>query len=96
VIRPYLLGDLTWVKAAYDSGHGEIRSEWMRGSAGLQMRVVIPANCTATVWIPASDARRVTESGKALEKSLPAQRVRMDGDRVVCEIGSGSYEFSVA
>jgi alpha-L-rhamnosidase len=96
VIRPYLLGDLTWVKAAYNSGHGEIRSEWSRSGSGLHMRVVIPTNCTATVWIPASDPRRVTESGRALEKSLSAGSVRTEGDHVVCEVGSGSYDFSVA
>jgi hypothetical protein len=60
------------------------------------MRVVIPTNCTATVWIPASDPRRVTESGRALEKSLSAGSVRTEGDHVVCEVGSGSYDFSVA
>jgi alpha-L-rhamnosidase len=95
VLRPYLLGDLTWVKATYNSGYGKIGSEWSRSGTGLRMRVVIPANSTATVWIPANDSARVTESGRPLEKALQVQSVRVTGESVTCEVGSGSYEFNV-
>ena len=96
VVRPYLLGDLTWVKAKYNSGYGEISSEWSRRGSGLQMQIVIPANSTATVWIPVSDPSRVTESGRPLEKALQVRSVRVTGESVTCEVGSGSYEFNVA
>jgi hypothetical protein len=52
IIRPAVVGDLTWVKAHYDSPYGRIVSNWKRDGKNLVMDVTIPANTTATVFPP--------------------------------------------
>ena len=52
VIKPAVVGDLTWVRARHDSPYGRIESRWMREGDRLTMEVVIPANTTARVHVP--------------------------------------------
>jgi alpha-L-rhamnosidase len=95
LIRPNLLGDLSWAKARYISAYGEIKSEWSRNGGELEMNVTIPANCTATLSIPASESSRVTESGQPLQKAFMVQSVMEADGRVTCEVGAGSYAIRV-
>ena len=64
IIKPAVVGDLTWVKAHYDSMCGRIVSTWKRDGNKLTMDVSIPANTTATIYVPAKNASSVTEGGK--------------------------------
>jgi alpha-L-rhamnosidase len=57
------------------------------------MKVTIPANTTATVYVPARDAESVTESGKPATQAPGVKSLRMGGNVAVCSVGSGSYEF---
>ena len=52
IIRPAVVGDLTEVKASYDSIRGRIVSEWKRSGSGVHYRIVIPPNTTATIELP--------------------------------------------
>ncbi len=52
LIAPSILGDLTWVKAHFDSPYGRIVSHWKIEGDQLTMDVTIPANTTATVVVP--------------------------------------------
>jgi len=57
------------------------------------MDVTIPANCSATVYIPARSAEAVTESGSPAKKAEGVRFLRMEKDDAVYEIGSGLYRF---
>ena len=50
-ITPHFVKDLNWVKADYQSVKGLIRSEWQRNSAGITLKVTVPANTSATVIV---------------------------------------------
>jgi alpha-L-rhamnosidase len=93
IIKPTVMGDLTWVKCSYDSNYGRIASNWKREGQALTFEVAIPPNTTATLYVPAKDAASVTESGKSAGKSLGVKFLRMDEDRAVYEVGSGMYTF---
>ena len=68
VIKPALVGDVTWVKAHYDCGYGRIDEQLeTRAATRLTMEVTIPANTTATVFVPGGDAKSVMESGVPAE-----------------------------
>ena len=77
IIKPAIVGDLKWVKGSYDSILGSIVSNWKHDGGKLTMDVTIPANTTATVYVPvaaklgedgpAKDAEGVTESGPSTE-----------------------------
>ena len=77
------------VHGEYDSAYGTVTTDWSRGADGkLSLHVRVPANSTATVYLPAKGASAVTEGGKAVE----AQR---EEDSFVVLIGTGEYEFAM-
>jgi alpha-L-rhamnosidase len=96
VIKPALVGDLTWLKTSYGSISGDIVSNWTHGPAGLTMNVTIPIGSTATVYVPAANADLVKENGLPAGRSLGVKFLRMDGGAAVYAVDSGSYSFSSA
>jgi alpha-L-rhamnosidase len=93
IIKPAVVGDLTWVKCSYDSIHGKIVSHWKRDGDKLAMIVTIPANTTATVYVPAKDKAGVTESNKPAAKAAGVKFLRMENGAAVYAVGSGAYQF---
>ncbi len=92
-VRPQPVGDVTWAKASYDSLHGRIAIAWDRSGDGFVLRARIPANTTATVFVPVGAEDRVTEGGRPAQDSAGVTFVRREGDRAVYAIESGQYEF---
>jgi len=92
-IRPGIVDSVDWVTCAYQSPYGKIESNWKREGQKVTMDVTIPANTTATVYVPAKDAKEVTESGKTIDKAKGVKFLRMEKGSAVYEVGSGSYRF---
>ena len=95
VIKPAMVGDLTWVKAWHDSPYGRITSQWQRDQKELTMGVHIPPNTIATVFVPAKDAGAVLESGRPASKAPGVEYLRMEGAAAVFKVRSGEYQFNV-
>ena len=93
IIKPEVVGGLTWVKDRYDSIHGRIRSEWRQSAGQFDLRVTIPANTTATVYLPAKNAAGVTEDGKPAAHAEGVTLLRTEPGLVVLHVGSGDYQF---
>jgi hypothetical protein len=93
LIRPQPVGDVTWAKANYESVHGKITVDWKRTDGSLTLKATIPANTTATVYVPAKLESKVTESGVAAERSAGVKFLRRENDRMVYAVSSGDYEF---
>jgi len=93
IIRPQPVGDLTSVEAGYKSIHGPIEVRWTKSGGGFRLNVTIPANTTATVYLPVSGKGRVFESGQPVEKTPGVRLLRHDGDRDVFAVESGTYQF---
>jgi alpha-L-rhamnosidase len=83
-----------WVKAHYDSIRGRITSHWRRTADRFELETTIPANTTATVYLPAKFADGVTESGQPLAKARGVKFLRLDGGQAVLAVESGSYRFA--
>ncbi len=93
VIHPQPVGDLTWVRAAYDSIRGRIVSRWRQEGDKFTLELTVPANTTATVVLPARDGSRVLEGGKPAGQSTGVQLLRQERDRAVFAVTSGDYVF---
>lgn len=94
-MQPYPVAGLDFVTASYQSVHGEIKSAWRKTSDSFSWSITVPCNTTATVYIPASDEKSVTESGKKATSSEGVKFMKMEGDYAVFQINSGNYEFLV-
>jgi len=92
-IAPQPVGDVTWAKASYDSIRGKIISDWKRDGQQFDLHVTIPANTTATIFMPAKSADAVTESGQPAGQSAGVKFLREENGRAVFAIGAGDYQF---
>jgi alpha-L-rhamnosidase len=92
-LNPQPVGDVTWVKAGYNSIRGKIVSDWKRDGGAFTLKAAIPANTTATVFMPAKAAGDVTEGGRPAAQSPGVQFLRMENDRAVFAVAAGEYEF---
>jgi alpha-L-rhamnosidase len=95
VIKPYMGGGLTWASAVLQSGYGKIVSGWKMDNGKLVLDIEIPANTTATIYIPAKQASSVTEGGKMLAELKEITVAGEENGRVVVKAGSGKYHFEV-
>jgi alpha-L-rhamnosidase len=93
VLRPRACSGLNWVKASYDSVRGPIVSEWAITFDRFQWHLEIPANCTATVYVPGKKAEAIIESGKPAVKADKVSLLREEADAVVFKVESGRYDF---
>ena len=93
IMRPQPVGDLTFVNASYLSAYGPIRSHWLKEDDGFIWRVSVPANITATIYVPAKSADDVLEGAIAASSADGVKFLRMDEGHAVFDIGSGDYRF---
>lgn len=96
VINPSVVGDLEYVNAHHDSQYGRIESGWKREKGKFTLNISIPANTTATVFIPANETDVITESGKMNGKMDHVTFEGWSDGRAVYKTGSGNYSFTVA
>jgi alpha-L-rhamnosidase len=93
IMRPEPVGDLQFVKASHRSPYGLIASDWQKQGDVFRWNITVPANTTATVYVPARAAEGVTESGKPAVLAKGVKQVGMENGRAVFSVGSGSYTF---
>jgi alpha-L-rhamnosidase len=94
VIRPEVGGNITWARGEYKSIRGPIRSSWKVNGKRFTLRVSVPPNTSATVYLPAGSVTP-TLSAKNAGKGGPLEVSNKGGPPEVFEIGSGDYEFTV-
>ena len=91
VLRPHVDGGLQRARANYDSLCGRIESGWVKKSDGsLELSFSVPANVSATVYVPAGNAEQVTGTNQN-----GVSFVRQEKDATVYAVGSGHYKFVV-
>ncbi len=93
IIRPTPVGDLKWAEASYRSVRGPISVRWDRDADQFKLSTSIPANTTATVYLPAAANSKVLESGVDASSSPEIVFLRREGDRNVYAVGSGTFSF---
>ena len=87
---------MTWAQGYYDSMYGRITSDWKIDKGVLTYRATVPANTTATLYLPASQESGVRESGKEIADSGGIRLVKFEHGKAVYELSSGDYTFTSA
>ena len=80
LLRPRPGGRLTWAKASYETPYGTVSSHWQRTGGGLEWRVTVPPNTSATAYPP--------PGGSVLLDGQPVSGASV-------ELGAGDYMFVV-
>ena len=84
IIRPEIVGDLTSAHGETKTMRGLVVSDWTLAT-DLTLKITIPPNTTATVYVPAMNQKNVVADG--------ATFVRSETGRQIYKIGSGTYQF---
>ena len=75
--------------------HGRISSAWNVNNALLTCKTNVPANTTATLYLPAASADAVKEAGRIIVKTKGVTLARHEAVKAVYELKAGSYLFTV-
>lgn len=90
-IMPHIGGGFTHASASLKTYYGTVSSGWKIDNDKISMDVTIPANTTATIYIPAATANAVAESGIALSGDI-----KTENGYIIVNAGSGEYHFTAA
>jgi len=94
IMHPQPGGNLTSARTELRSMYGLIKSEWALNQHTFDWRITVPANSTATVYVPAKDASQVTENGHVIETAQGITFLRTENGFAVFEVEAGSYSLS--
>ena len=94
-IEPHIGGGFTNAAASLQTYYGKLSNSWKLTGDQLVMDVEVPANTTATVFVPAKSADAITESGAPLTQSKDIKLLETKQGSVKLSLGSGKYQFAV-
>ena len=93
-LHPQPGGGLSHAKVDLQSMYGLIHSDWTIQADSFNLRVTIPANTTATVFMPGTDLSCITENGLPAATAQGLTFLSMQNGYAVFLVESGSYSFS--
>lgn len=89
-------GQMTFARGYYDSLYGRIESAWEVKDGEVRYSFTVPANTSATLYLPAASADKVTENGRILQAGKNGMKEVMTQEGMLqIELGSGTYHFVV-
>ena len=94
VMKPEFINGLNAVNASYQSIYGLIKSNWKKEGRTLKWNITVPANSKAIIYLPNVLGGSIQESGKSVNSAKGVKFLKMEGHKLVYEIGSGNYSFS--
>jgi alpha-L-rhamnosidase len=93
--EPDPTGQMTFAKGYYDSMYGRIESSWEIKDNSCHYRFVVPANTTATVYMPVQDEKKVIINHKQSSKATGVTFLKKINGKAVFEVVSGIYTFDI-
>jgi alpha-L-rhamnosidase len=91
--EPDPTGQMTRAKGFYDSIYGRISSGWKVENGILTYTAAVPANTTATLYLPATSVKTIKESDKPVKKSKGVTFIKYESGKAVYELKPGTYRF---
>jgi hypothetical protein len=85
LVKPAIVGDLSFAKASYRSIRGDISSDWRLENGIVKLTVTVPSGSTATVVVPGTGSVRTT--------ARPSGAGRVPRSY---EVGAGVHVFEAA
>jgi len=87
ILKPRIISSLRFARSEYRSVHGLIKSEWQNKDDSWLWSVTVPANTTASAYIPASLPEDVKEGDTPASDAEGVRFVRMEDQCAVFDLG---------
>lgn len=94
VFHPEFVCGIASASASYHSVLGRVAIAWRHSASTTQISVTVPVGQTALVYIPGTDLRRITESGKPALEARGVAWMRSACKDQVYKVESGEYHFT--
>ncbi len=94
IIKPHPGNQLTFAKASLDTYYGQVKVQWNKDSTQFKLAVDIPANTTATIYLPVTKNSKVEMNGKIITRNNTAS-LSSSESYITVNIGSGKYDYTV-
>jgi alpha-L-rhamnosidase len=94
LINPQPGGGLTSAQGFYNSISGPISNAWTYTGSTFNLNVSIPANTTAEICVPTTNAGAITESGVLAAGAPGVTYVGVSNGAAIYTVGSGNFNFS--
>ena len=75
--------------------YGKISSSWKVENGVLTYETSVPANTSATLYLPAISEKNIDESGKPAGNAKGVKFLKRENGKAVFELESGTYKFVV-
>lgn len=92
-IKPAIVDSLKWAKGYHNSAYGKIEVSWQKSNEIYTLKLTIPENSTATVFIPAKSESDISENNIPVTRNNEIELVSFENNRARLKIGSGRYKF---
>ena len=87
---------MTSVKGTYESMYGTIKAEWENTDGVFEYAATVPANTTATLYLPVEEGKNVSVNGEDLQSEIAGVTLTDTTDeKNIFELESGTYHFTV-
>jgi alpha-L-rhamnosidase len=93
IFKPQPAGDVTFASYSTETPNGMAAIDWEKKSNTFNLKISVPVGSTGTVYIPASNAKKVSEGGNKIRKKGEAKFMRMENGYALFTVGSGEYSF---
>jgi len=93
--EPDPTGKMTYAKGHYDSMYGRIESSWEVKEGKYFYRFSIPANTSATLYLPSPGVENIRENEKPVSSSPGIKYIDKQEGKTILELSSGTYNFQV-
>lgn len=90
-LKPLPKGTLTWAKGSYHSISGNIKASWKKKDNQFEYSYTIPANTSATVYIPSKNMKSILINGEKLSEIYKEKELTHVDGYTVFEANSGSF-----
>lgn len=94
-IKPQPAEGLEWVKCSYDSSYGKIESEWKKDKDSFVMKISVPVNTIAEIYVPVKENDCVRLNGEDVKNSKNILHVTYQKDATIIKVASGFYDVNV-
>ncbi|WP_400077497.1 family 78 glycoside hydrolase catalytic domain [Winogradskyella sp. R77965] len=103
MIKPAIVGDLTFANTEYETMYGNVVVNWKKEDNTATFHIEIPANTSAQIYFPATSKDVIQESGVAVDvfakaeyiKFIGTEKNKAVGNYVIFNVPSGIYDFKV-
>jgi alpha-L-rhamnosidase len=94
-LQPQFPEGLNHFDASFNSVNGLITSSWKRNDDVIEYKVVVPANCTADLRLPATGSTKISSGGQPLITGTGISSIRKSEDGFSIRLLSGTYHFTI-